>query len=163
MRHRMFGASSKHSQRWWRVNEWMNENLYIAHNKLPHKTLRVHEVENTPGRIYVRMYLWWSACTSYLLACHVRVIVGDSSLCCCLGVACCQRWLTPLFVDCNNAPLTDHTLTTVTVQKQGAIKNACVLQGPGSGNISVARPAAAARSVTTQALQNGWRHRASSF
>ena len=24
------------------LNEWMNENLYIAHKKLPHKTMRVH-------------------------------------------------------------------------------------------------------------------------
>ena len=28
-----------------------------------------------------RMYLWWSLCTLYLLACQVRVTVGDSGLC----------------------------------------------------------------------------------
>ena len=27
--------------------EWMNENLYIAHKKLPHKTLRVHSARYT--------------------------------------------------------------------------------------------------------------------
>ena len=30
-----------------------------------------------------RMYLWWSVCTLYLHACHVRVTAGDSGLCCC--------------------------------------------------------------------------------
>ena len=30
-----------------------------------------------------RLYLWWSSCTLYLLACQVRVTVGDSGLCCC--------------------------------------------------------------------------------
>ena len=34
---------------------------------------------------YVRMYLWWSFCTLYSHACHVRV-VGDSGLCCCTCV-----------------------------------------------------------------------------
>ena len=29
------------------VKEWMNENLYIAHKKLPHKTLRVHSARYT--------------------------------------------------------------------------------------------------------------------
>ena len=29
------------------------------------------------------MYLWWSLCTLYLLACQVRVTIGDSGLCCC--------------------------------------------------------------------------------
>ena len=32
----------------------------------------------------LRMYLWWSLCTLYLLACQVRVIIGDSGLCCTL-------------------------------------------------------------------------------
>ena len=30
-----------------RVNEWMNVNLYIAHKKLPHKTLHVHSARYT--------------------------------------------------------------------------------------------------------------------
>ena len=30
------------------------------------------------------MRLWWSLCTLCLLACQVRVPVGDSGLCCCL-------------------------------------------------------------------------------
>ena len=29
------------------------------------------------------IYLWWSLCTLYLLACHMRVTIGDSGLCCC--------------------------------------------------------------------------------
>ena len=29
------------------MNEWMNENLYIARKKLPHKTLRVHSARYT--------------------------------------------------------------------------------------------------------------------
>ena len=31
----------------WGMNEWMNENLYMAHKKLPHKTLRVHSARYT--------------------------------------------------------------------------------------------------------------------
>ena len=34
----------------------------------------------------LRMYLWWSLCTLYLLACQVRVTVGDSVLCRCVCV-----------------------------------------------------------------------------
>ena len=30
------------------LHEWMNENLYIMHKKLPHKTLRVHSTRYTP-------------------------------------------------------------------------------------------------------------------
>ena len=30
------------------------------------------------------MYLWWSLCTFYLLACQVTVTVRDSGLCCCV-------------------------------------------------------------------------------
>ena len=33
-----------------------------------------------------RMYLWWSLCTLYLLACQVGVAIGDSGLCCCVCV-----------------------------------------------------------------------------
>ena len=36
------------------------------------------------GVVYVpplRIYLWWSLCTLYLHACHVRVTVGDSGQC----------------------------------------------------------------------------------
>ena len=32
---------------------------------------------------FLRMYLWWSLCTLYLLACQVKVITCDSGLCCC--------------------------------------------------------------------------------
>ena len=35
----------------------------------------------------------------YSLACQVRVIVGDSGLCCCASVASFERWLTPLLAD----------------------------------------------------------------
>ena len=34
----------------------------------------------------LRMYLWWSLCTLYLLACQVRATVGDSGLCCCVSL-----------------------------------------------------------------------------
>ena len=36
--------------------------------------------------------------TLYLLACQVRVTVGDSGLCCCVCVTSFERLLTPLFV-----------------------------------------------------------------
>ena len=45
-----------------------------------------------------RMYLWWSSCTLYLLACQVRVTGGDSGLCCCACVTSFERELTPLCV-----------------------------------------------------------------
>ena len=32
--------------------------------------------------VHLRVYLWWSLCTLYLLACQVRVPWGDLSLCC---------------------------------------------------------------------------------
>ena len=44
-------------------------------------------------------YVWRSWCTLHLLACQVRVTVGDSGLCCCVCVTSCERWLTPLFVE----------------------------------------------------------------
>ena len=37
--------------------------------------------------------------TLYLLACQVRVIVGDSGLCCCVSVTSVERLLSPLCVD----------------------------------------------------------------
>ena len=39
----------------------------------------------------VRMYLWWSLCPLYLLACQVRVAVGDSGLSCCACVTPFER------------------------------------------------------------------------
>ena len=78
----------------------MNENLYIAHKKLPHKTLRVHSAkrQKTPPTTTTtttknpqRMYLWWCLCTLYLHACQVRVTVGDSGLCCCTCVLYFER------------------------------------------------------------------------
>ena len=45
----------------------------------------------------LRMYPWWSLCTLYLLACQVRVTVGDSDLCY-VCVTSFGRWLTSLFV-----------------------------------------------------------------
>ena len=47
----------------------------------------------------LRMYLWWSVCALYLLACQLRATVGDSELCCCVCVMSFKHWLTPLFVD----------------------------------------------------------------
>ena len=38
-------------------------------------------------------------CTLYLLACHVRITVGVSGLCCCVCVTSFERELTPLCVD----------------------------------------------------------------
>ena len=52
----------------------------------------------------VRIYLWWSSCTLYLLACQVRVTVGDSGLCC-VCVTSFERKLTPLCVGSK----ADHT------------------------------------------------------
>ena len=39
----------------------------------------------------VRVYLWWSLCPLYLLACQARVTVGDSGLCCCVCVTSFER------------------------------------------------------------------------
>lgn len=35
---------------------------------------------------YARVYLWWSLCILYRLACQARVTVGDSGHCCCVCV-----------------------------------------------------------------------------
>ena len=47
-----------------------------------------------------RIDLRWGLCTLYLLACQVKLTVGDSGLCCCV---CCvtsfERQLAPLCVD----------------------------------------------------------------
>ena len=44
------------------------------------------------------MHLWWSLRTLYLHTCQVRVVVGNSGLCCaCMTSFECQ--LTPLFVE----------------------------------------------------------------
>ena len=37
------------------------------------------------------MYFWWSFCTVYLLACQVRVSVGESDLCRCVCVTSFER------------------------------------------------------------------------
>ena len=39
----------------------------------------------------MKMYVWWSLCTLYLIACQVEVTVGDSGLCCCVCVTSFQR------------------------------------------------------------------------
>ena len=78
----------------------------ISARKMSHKT------NNKDLRMYLwwssctlylldlRMYLWWSSCTLYWLACHVRVTVGDSGLCCCVCVTSFERCLTPSCADC---------------------------------------------------------------
>ena len=45
------------------------------------------------------LYLWWSLYTLYLLACQMRVTIGDSGLCCSVCVSSSEHYLTPLFVD----------------------------------------------------------------
>ena len=46
-----------------------------------------------------RLYFWWSLCTLYLLACQVRVTVGDSGLCCCTCDTYFERQLTFLCIE----------------------------------------------------------------
>ena len=46
-----------------------------------------------------QMYLWWSLCSLCLLACQVRVSIGDSGLCCCVCVTSFERLFSPLCVD----------------------------------------------------------------
>ena len=43
---------------------------------------------------FMRLYRWWSSCTSYLISCQVRVTVGDSGDCCC--VPCLSSAINPL-------------------------------------------------------------------
>ena len=52
---------------------WMNENLYIAHKKLPHKTLRVHSTRYT-GCIHV------SSCKLYTY--HFFYLLGNTVTVC---------------------------------------------------------------------------------
>ena len=57
------------------------------HKRRHTKTTRPESptIQLSPGMsVNTRMYLWWSLCTLYLLACQVRVITGDSGdLCLC--------------------------------------------------------------------------------
>ena len=52
---------------------------------------------------WLRMYIWWSFCSLYLLACQVRVTVGGSGFCCCVCVMSFERESTPLFIDCSQS------------------------------------------------------------
>ena len=47
------------------------------------------------SRPQLSMYLWWSLCTLYLLACLVKGTVVDSGLCCCVCVTSFQRYYLP--------------------------------------------------------------------
>ena len=40
---------------------------------------------NTRYVLFLMMHLWRSLCTLYLLACQLRVTIGNSGLCCCAG------------------------------------------------------------------------------
>ena len=58
------------------------------------------------AEVVVVVLWWWWKCTSgrvcvplYLHACHMRVTVGNSGLCCCIYVTCFECWLTPLCID----------------------------------------------------------------
>ena len=44
------------------------------------------EPRNAIFRAQFKMYLSWSSCALYLLACQVRATVGDSRLCCSVRV-----------------------------------------------------------------------------
>ena len=49
------------------------------------QTKTKHEKTKERKRL-MKMYLWWNLCTLYLLACQMRVPVGDLGLCCCVCV-----------------------------------------------------------------------------
>ena len=51
------------------------------------------------GHRFLRMYLWRSLCTLYLLACQVTLTVGDSGLCWCGHMRDFERQITPLLLD----------------------------------------------------------------
>ena len=53
----------------------------------PTVTLTWHASKYKEHKLHQTMYLMWNLCTLYLLACQVKVTVGDSGLCCCV-------WLT---------------------------------------------------------------------
>ena len=55
----------------------------VAYNYKPRGAFK-KKIEKIVGILFlcVWMYLWWSLCTLYLHAFQVRVIVGDSGLCC---------------------------------------------------------------------------------
>ena len=59
-----------------------------------------------------RMYLYWSLCTSYLLACQVRVTAGKSGLCCNLNVGCLLSTHSLPYLSilhrCSGPPVSDH-------------------------------------------------------
>ena len=52
----------------------MNENLYIAHNKLPHKTLRVNKLPHKTLRVHSKIL--------NILSCHLHLSCFSSDLTC---------------------------------------------------------------------------------
>ena len=70
--------------------------------------------------LFLRMYLWWSLCTLCLHACQVKVIVGDSVLCCCTCVTYFEHywinspvcWFARALRDSYCFRFIDNTLTT---------------------------------------------------
>ena len=64
-----------------------------AYNYVQFSARKIYELRQL-SRYILNMYLWWSLYTLYLLACQVRVTVGDSSLCYSVCVMSFERQLT---------------------------------------------------------------------
>ena len=78
----------------------------------------------------LRMYLWQSLCTLYLLACRVRATAGDSVLACCVCVMPAEHLLTPVCVD-----FVMHCLSwsALCFKKGGAMEISHVITGRHTG------------------------------
>ena len=68
-----------------------NRSLRVALVVLEPKRTRESGVAELKTVAMFRTHLWWSLRTLYLLACQVRVTVGDSGLCCCVCVTSFER------------------------------------------------------------------------
>ena len=63
---------------------WVLWHLVASCEDVPQVEFMYLVFTRMPGESYHSrwMYLWWSLCTMYLLACYVRVTIGNSGLCC---------------------------------------------------------------------------------
>ena len=71
------------------VDRWQLLSTGLTLHRLLHNTMKMTLVAwSCMGGFFfqllllVRMCLWWSLCTSYLLACQVRATTGNSGPCC---------------------------------------------------------------------------------
>ena len=84
----------KFHKRYIEKNSYLEANKYKVHKrhrKYILKTLNAVYINSTRGDPYLRMYFWCRSCTLCLPTYQMRVAVGDSGFCWCVGVTAFER------------------------------------------------------------------------